>query len=101
MIALPSAAVPLMVTSRSLPASAIVAVCSLGGAPVLYFVLALLSFHVPANGSAAMRRAASPKRANASFAYRMVSLLCGGIIPRGVAVTVLPFGGCELFVFGK
>src|SRR6266480_6751675 len=82
MIALPSATVPLMITSRSLPVSAIVTVCSLGAVPVLYFDLALLSFQVPAKGSAATRAAASPKIANASFAYRIVSLLCGGIIPR-------------------
>src|SRR5712692_6616770 len=72
MSAVPSEAVPLTVTSRSLPASAIVMVCSLGGEPVLYFDLALLIFQVPANGSAATRVAASPKRANASFAYRMM-----------------------------
>src|SRR6266852_1329518 len=83
MIALPSAAVPLIVTSRSLPDSAIVAVCSLGGVPVSYFDLSRLSFQVPAKGSAATRVAASPKRANASFAYRMiVFLLCEEIIPR-------------------
>jgi hypothetical protein len=58
--------------------------------PVLYFDLSRLSFQVPAKGSAATRVAASPKRANASFAYRIVSLLCAGIIPRG-AVRVLPF----------
>src|SRR6266851_1495216 len=73
MIALPSAAVPLILTSRSLPDCAIVMVCSLGGVPVLYFDFSRLSCQVPANGSAAMRSAASPKRANASFAYRIVS----------------------------
>src|SRR6266851_5426437 len=82
MIALPSAAVPLILTSRSLPDFAIVMVCSLGGVPVLYFDFSRLSFQVPANGSAAMRTAASPKRANASFTYRIVCLLCGGIISR-------------------
>ena len=35
-------------------------------------LLSRLSFQVPANGSAAMRTAASPKRANASLAYRIL-----------------------------
>src|SRR5438552_635378 len=79
-IGVPSPAVPLFVMSRSLPDSTMVIVCSLGGVPVLYFDLAWSSFQVPAKGSAATSTAANPKNANASFAYRIRSLLLGRII---------------------
>src|SRR5262245_19432730 len=60
-----------------------VMVPSLFGAPVLYLDLAVFSFQVPANGSAAMSVAENAKRAIPSFAYRMLFSLCWGLYRRG------------------
>src|SRR5947208_4154432 len=50
-------------------------VCSFGGIPVLYLLLAEFSFHVPTKGSAAINAAANANRTNTSLVYRMVNLL--------------------------
>src|SRR5260370_6704314 len=70
-IAWPSDEIPLTITCRSLPSSEKVTVCSFGGIPVLYLVLAEFSFHVPTKGSAAIDRPANARSTNTSLLYRM------------------------------
>src|SRR5216684_2699093 len=70
-IAWPSDEVPLTIACRSLPSSEKVTVCSFGGIPVLYLVLAEFSFHVPTKRSAAINAPANARSTNTTLLYRM------------------------------